>query len=300
MKRRTNVFSVTVTLLMLLISAFSVYGESGDGTRASTRTGANGWLVYSITPSQAEPGTLVTIRADGLSDKTKVLLGGDELSVQRVDAGHLAFTVPAVKAPGQYALSIRGIDGATRSYAFTVLALRPVLTAIDPKRVTSCLQESGQEVLVSGRNFNETSQLLFDGAVLSSRLISGESIVFHVPKAAGGLHQVTVQNGGEAATPLSFTIISAPVLTAVSVGQDRVNSYELLIEGSNFQQNSVLMVDGVPVDSSGLSPSGQLISIECNRITYLRRPFSSTKRELRMQVVNPSNEVSNIVSIGVP
>lgn len=261
---------------------------------------SGGTIVYSIAPVQAEPGTQVVVTLGVVLDGIRIFLGGDELSLQKLDARRVVFTVPLGRTPGQYALTIKAADGMTRSYSFTIQPLKPVAVRLEPDRITSCKPDSAQEVIIYGRNFVESSQAVFDGAIIPCKYLSSETISFTVPKVSGGLHQVSVKNADELAPPLGLVVITVPVVNSVGFGEDRVSSYDLVIEGENFRQNSIVIADGVQVDAFSSGQTGQLSYIDCNRIIYQRRPFSSTKHNLRIQVVNPGGEASQIAVVSAP
>lgn len=284
---------------LLLLTAVAALAAEPVANRLRPGQQAQGMSVYSIVPSQGEPGTQVTVNGSGFTPGTQLLLAGKEVGGRVLDARQLIFSVPALPA-GQYALSVRTDDGSVRSYSFQIQSLRPVALALEPDQVTVCAHHNEREVTVRGRNFSEQAQLLFNGAIVRSTVLSSEAISFAVPPVGGGLHQVTVKNGDALATPLGLAVISAPTISSVARGADRVNQYELLIDGSNFQQNSVLMVDGVRVGGAGGVQEERLVVQNCGRMVYLRRPLSSSPRSLTLQVVNPSGESSTAFSVSAP
>lgn len=285
-------------LHLLLFNLYVVSAAAAPEKQGLLQAGS--MIVYSITPAQAEPGAQVFITADGINDETRIFLGGEEVIPVQRDKHKIAFMVPPDFAPGQYVLSIRGNNRTQRSYTFRIQALKPVIFKVDPNRIFGCRLDDQQEAIIHGRNLTESSQLLFDGSIIPSRYIASNSIGFSIPKAAGGMHQISVKNGQETTTPLAFTIVMTPIVSSISIGQDRVNSYDLIIEGQNFQQNSVIFADGVRVDSSSITSSGHLSSIDCTRIIYQRKPFSPDIRNLRIQVVNPNGESSQTVTLLAP
>lgn len=256
--------------------------------------------LFSIVPAQAEPGALISIALSDVSEDIKVILGGDEISWHQIDPRHLTFHIPEDMPSGQYALTIKTADGSSRSYAFTILPLKPVAVSIEPDRVTSCASGSAREVTIHGRNFSLASQLLFDGAIIHSKVSPPNTIKFIVPNANAGLHQVAVKNGDNQTTPLAVSIINAPDISSIRVGEDHVNSYDLIIEGDNFSQTSSLVVDGAKIDTSGGPQGDRLIYIDCTMIIYQRHPYSSSPKDLRIQVVNSSGENSKAILITAP
>ena len=285
----------TITLLLFCCSGIGVLAApplQPPQTRQKQQRQTGGSAALSITPTQAEPGARAVISMNSSIHGARLYLGGTELTAEKLDGSKLAFIVPDIP-PGLYALGLLFSDNTSRSYSFTVLPQRPVTLKIEPDQVTGCSLNEAVEATVYGRHFTETTQLLFDGAIIASRYQSSEAIRFRIPRVTGGLHQVTVRSNNENATPLALSILTQPEINTVSTGTDRVTSYDLIIEGSNFQQGSQLLVDGLRVDSSGTSPTGQITSIDCNRMVYQRKPFSSTPRPLKLQVVNPGGETSS-------
>jgi hypothetical protein len=269
-----------------------------QASRTSMRPG--GVAVFSIVPSQAEPGSQVIVSLTSIQDGMDLLLSGSEVSWRALDDRRITFTIDPETPPGQHSLSVRGRDGTTRSYAFSVVPLKPVAVSIAPDRITSCADNDAREITLTGRNFLPSSQLLFDGAVIRSHVLTTDRIRFTAPVTRGGLHQVAVKNGEYTTTPLGLAIITAPELTNVSIGTDQVNSYELLISGSNFQQTSALLVNGTRIDTAGTPQGEQLHVLDCTRMVYRRLPYSSTPKELRLQVVNPTGETSQTVTVSAP
>lgn len=259
----------------------------------------NGLVVFSISPSQAEPGTIVSINGSGFRDDTKVWLGGTPIRFRLVNPSHLELIIPQQTAPGQYSLAIRNAKGG-RSYAIQVLNLRPVASGIEPDRVTPCGTVS-QEITVHGANFSPDSQLLLDGAIIRSRFVSPETLTFTIPPSlAGGMHQVTVKRGDQTATPLALAIVTRPEIQSVTVGESQLNSYQLIINGSNFSPQSNLLVDGSPVATSALQQKDRLIYEECTRLVYHRQPTTSTPRTIRLQITNPNGEYSQPFETSAP
>lgn len=286
---------LTITSLLLAAAPLSA-APSGRGSD----TKQTALTVFSIVPSQAEPGGQVTLALSRLQNKLTVTLGGDEVPWQAVDERRISFVVDPKAQPGQYTLSVQAAGGPAKSYVFTVLPLKPVAVSIEPDRITSCVGDTAREVTVSGRNFSAESQLLFDGAIIRSRVQPPDAIRFTAPVTRGGLHQVAVKNGELASTPLGLAVITAPEISAVTIGTDHVSSYELLIDGDNFQQTSSLLVDGTRISTAGTLAGERLVFVDCTRLIYQRRPYSSTPKELRLQVVNPDGEVSQSVLVSAP
>ena len=262
--------------------------------------------VLSIIPAQAEPGTRVMIFGANFGERASVFLGSIEVAARVIEGRQVEFTIPPQLDAGLYALYLKRGDGTVgRAYNFTILPLRPVLSSLTPDVVDLCAQGKGREVTAQGQNFTEQSQLYFDGAVIRSSRVSAEAISFAVPPVTGGLHQVMVKNGPDiASVPLAMTMDTRPEITQVTVGNEYVNFYEVIIEGKNFQQNSYIYVDGMRVGGRGgqetLEQREKLIFIDCTRMIYQRHPYSPVNKDFRIQVVNQAGEGSQVVNITAP
>ena len=292
-----RIFVILLVFLSMSVDAFSAERPDRVATgKSAPRLSAP--LVLSIVPAQAEPRGKITIFGAGFGNTVKVYLGSVEVLDTIVEDERIEFTVPERLQAGLYALYISRGDGAvSRPYNITVLPLRPVLIGFSPERIDSCAQGGDREVTVLGQNFNENSALLFDGAVVKSRLISPEAISFIVPQAPGGLRHIMIKNSPDNASfPMAFSVETRPEINMMRVGAEYVNFYELIVEGRNFYQGAALYVDGRPVGDE----RERLIYVDCHQLVYQRYPYSQTDKTLRVQVVNPNGEASQVMTINTP
>jgi hypothetical protein len=260
--------------------------------------------ILSIIPAQGEPGSKITIFGSGFGGQAAVFLGSLEVPARVTDGKQLEFVIPRMD-PGLYALYVKRGDGASgRIYNFTIQTLKPVLSSLTPDSLSSCAQGASREVTANGKNFSETSVIFFDGAVINSRVVSPEQISFSVPNIGGGLHQVMVKNDPEnGSVPFTLTLESRPEISQVSIGNEYVNYYELNIYGKNFQQNSVIYVDGNRIGGRGGQDLGErekIIFVDCTSLIYHRYPYSSTNKDFRIQVVNQAGEGSQLINVTAP
>jgi hypothetical protein len=261
--------------------------------------------ILSIIPAQAEPGGKVMMFGSGFGTQANAYLGSVEISSRVTEGRQAEFTIPQQLEPGLYALYLKRSDGAaSRPYNFTVLPLRPVLNGLSPDVISSCAQGVEREVVVRGQNFLETSQLVFNGAVLKSRFISAEALSFNVPQVSGGLHQLMVKNSPDNGTvSVGLMIETRPEIIQVMIGSQFVNYYELIVVGKNFQQNSSVYVDGVKVGGQGGQDQAErekLIYVDCTKLIYQRYPFSPVNKDFRILVMNPGGEASQTINVTAP
>ena len=298
--------------LILIIVTFCLAGSSPlfaaerpqRVMKPAASTQDNAPAILSIIPAQAEPGDKVTIFGSNFGDQISAFLGSVEIPAKVNDTKQVEFIVPQLDA-GLYALYLKRGDGVVgKAYNFSVLPQRPVLSALSPDKIGSCAQGAERDVTAVGRNFNETSLLLFDNASIKSRLVSPTAIAFRVPQVAGGLHQVVVRNASEnASAPMALEVETKPEISQITKGDEYVNYYELIIDGKNFQQNSALFVDGQRVGGIGGQDAAareRVIYIDCGRLIYQRFPYSPVVKEFRVQVVNPGNGESQVINYSAP
>lgn len=304
MIRFYGLFSLSIICLNCNAATFAAERPKRAKTETVKAAPPAAPAILSIIPAQGEPGTKVTIFGSEFGDKISAYLGSVEIPARATDGKQLEFTIPPLES-GLYALYLKRSDGSLgRVYNFTVLPLKPVLSDLSPSQINSCAEGREREITVTGQNFNENTMLLLDGAVIRSRFISSETIVFNMPQVPGGLHQIMVKNTPDnASVPMALTIETKPEISQVSVGSEFVNYYELIIEGRNFQQNSSIYVDGQRVGGRGgqeVTERERLIYIDCTKLIYQRFPYSPVKKDFRIHVINPGGEGSQVVNVTGP
>ncbi len=274
--------------------------------------------VLSIIPAQGEAGTSVILSGTGFTEKTSAFLGTQEIPTQLLGPKQLTFDIPKLP-PGLYALFLKREDGTTsKTYNFALLPQKPVVTSLSPEKIDACATGRDRDVNVSGHNFLEKSQVLFDGAAIRTRFLSSDSLSFNVPQIPAGLHQVQVRNPEETSSGVLGLLIDAkPEIETISQGEEFVNYYNLIINGKNFQQGSALVImeersmeqmgSQLPMDvkrlysgSANSTERERLIFLNCNRMIYQRYPYSTVLKNIRIQVVNPNGEDSSVMSISAP
>jgi hypothetical protein len=274
--------------------------------------------ILSIIPAQGEPGTSVTLSGSGFTAKTTAFLGVNEAPTKVLGPRQLSFDIPRLQ-PGLYALFLRREDGVTsRTYNFEVLPQKPVADSITPDTVYACVSTGEREITITGQNFQKMSQVLFDGAAIGSRFVSPESLSFKVPRVAAGIHQVQVRNPGDTISgALGLFVDARPEIENVTIGEENVNYYNLVVEGRNLQQDTVLVItEESSTEMSGSPPtydvkrlrSGsmqasereRLVYVNCNKLLYQRYPYSNIPKNFKVQVINSNGEESSVVQVSAP
>jgi hypothetical protein len=300
---RTLMTALVVAVLLAISTQSQGDSSSGQSGRRIPEAKLPPLSVLSIIPAQGEPGTTVTLNGTGFTGATTAMLGILELPSTVIGGKLLSIVLPDL-APGVYALYLRREDGSTsRAYNFMLLALKPVASSLAPDTISTCASGKDREVVLSGANFQNGTRVLLDGAAISTRLISASALSFLAPQLGPGLHQVQVLNPPEALSgTLALFLDSRPEILGVTVGNEYVSYYELIVSGKNFQQTSVLMADGARVGSRSpaVGDRDQLVYQGCNQILYQRHPYDPSPKEMKLQVVNQNGEESNLFSISAP
>lgn len=301
----SNIFKAlrAAILFSTLLTGVSLTGSANGQPARNPEDRPGPVAVLSIIPSQAEPGMNVTLYGSGFTDATRAFLGNTEAQTIVTGSKQLSFDIPDM-TPGLYGLFVRREDGAiSKVYRFSVTPRTPFVTSVSPDRVFACASDGDREVLVSGRNFQEGSHVLFDGAVIKSRFASSEAMSSHIPRIAGGLHAIQVRNpGGTLSSSIALFIDSRPEITSITQGNDYVNYYDLIIDGRNFQSNSTVVVEGKSMTPASVNWADRekVIYSNCNRIIYRRFPYDSDVKNFTVQVINANGEISSVVQVSAP
>jgi IPT/TIG domain len=303
-----KIIAVTALSLAILLTVAAPHASSAPLKKVPKKTvpasskedPVTPYTILSIIPSQGEPGKRVSLMGAGFSADTLAWLGTTAVLTAVISDRQIEFEVPRVD-PGLYALYLKRPDGViSKIYNFPILALKPAIDAITPDTVFGCAPDQERLVTLSGRNFQESSALLFDGGTIRSSYSSPETLSFTVPhNVLGGQHNIQVKNLDDIVSgTVAFYIDMKPVIHAVHQGEERVNSYELILEGHNFQQGSSVVVDGRQIYNNTDRDKSRFVN--CARIVYERFPYDRSTKSLKIQVVNPNGEESPIVTVSAP
>lgn len=259
--------------------------------------------ILSIIPGQGAPGNQVIISGSGFTPDSALFLGIEEIPLQKVSAKQLSFEIPQLPT-GNYALYIRQKSGAaSKGYSFNVLPLKPQITALSPDAISMCANGAERDISIKGKNFADNARVVLDGAIISGKRSSAEEITFRLPTVQGGVHQIQVRNGDDAvSTAVAMVTANRPEIVSVTQGDDFVNYYELKIEGTNFQSNSTMIVEGrrIQVSSGNGGERDRVIYNGCRNLTYQRYPYDPSVKSFQMLVVNPSGEESAPFTVTAP
>ncbi len=171
-----------------------VYDELGNRLEVKRYT-ISGLAIHGFTPSTAPVGSTVTIQGQGFSVNPLdniVTIGGVQVTVISATEYELVVIIPEGLPSGDIVVTVNGIS-ATASKQFAV-SPGPVITAIDPKFITSESTQDTvwQSVTITGHNLT-LSDFSFLPTFSPSRLqataiaiaANGESATFNITILAG-------------------------------------------------------------------------------------------------------------------
>ena len=185
--------------------------------------------IVSVSPNTVQQGQTVTLTLDGtrLDPLSRVVFSKQGLGAVIFSGGsaiqkHLQLTVAGDAPTGMVDLrAVTDAGEAVFANAFSVTQPKPVLDGLNPVKVTAGVGPS--EIVVSGQNFVQASEVLFNSASVTTRYVSTNELVASLPKQTNvGTLSVQVrspdaQNPGQSilSNALSLTI-EAPIPPVVS------------------------------------------------------------------------------------
>ena len=137
--------------------------------------------------------------------------------------------VPAGASSGPVQVTAGGVASNTINFTVT----QPVPTIAGISELTGAI---GDTITITGSGFGTSGTVSFNGVAGSTGSWSNNSIVTQVPPGAQ-TGAVIVSSGGQISNNVTFTIVAAPSLTAVSPGSGDVGTV-VTISGSNFTNPS--------------------------------------------------------------
>lgn len=273
--------------------------------------------LYSVTPAVVSVGSTVQILGNGFSAATQVLLGGEEIRPQLIDAGRLHLLIWQLPE-GDYSLQLTdGVVTTAQSLNLRIELPAPAISAVSPANIDECSTAEERLVTISGNHFQPGATLLLNGSAVPASIDGGQTISFVAPQLAAGIYGLQVVNpNGKRSLPQSLYFNNIPKILGLGEGDDYVGSYQLIIEGKNFYPHSSLVVREYPAGFGDLPPQQRVIQgrdamrdaaggslpgsgdylnyVDCNRLIYYRHPYSGQDKQLSLQIVNRDGKSSQV------
>ena len=290
-------------LLMLLLSAHLALVPAGAG--AATISG--------MAPASAAPDSQVVVTGGPFTKETRVFFGDLKVIPESIAPHQLTFAVPSLPE-GLYVVSVgeEAAQAAGPIFSFQLIELTPRIESTAPTSLDSCSLQQGEAVVLTGE-FPPQARVLLDGAVVPADKTGKTEITFTVPALKGGMHQVeVVGHSNRRSLPHSLFVDSVPRIESIGQGEDRVTSYEVVIQGENLLFNSTLVVDGTATNQAAgdsvpgnstlerLAGEDYVRYVDCRSLIYVRHPVTRVPHTVTLQVVNPGGEESPVYVAAIP
>jgi hypothetical protein len=177
--------------------------------------------IASFTPTSGLVGTTITLTGTNFTGATSVALNGVAVAnFTVVDAATITVVVPVGVTSGLIKVTTQG-GTTTSTNAFTVLEPNPAPTIGSLAPATAVAGSGSFPLTVNGTGFVNGAEILFNGAILPTTLVSPTQLTATVPPNAvttAGIYAVTVTNptpGGGPSTTSPFTVlVPAPTISS--------------------------------------------------------------------------------------
>lgn len=282
-----------------------------------------GLEIASVYPTTVVAGAPVTLVGGPFDPNTRVVVGDMEVSPLRAGTRQLVFIAPPLE-PGEYALYlISGQESSEATFSLRIVLPPPQVLSLEPANIDECSTIEERTVLLEGRYIQPGASLLLGGQVIPSTRLSDTGIRFTAPVLRSGSYGVQVANpDGSTSLAHSLWFNNIPQIDQVSIGEDFVNYYQLIIRGKNFFHNSTVVLNEYPVGLSDIPPRQKVIPgqggaafqgdqprqpqseavfyVDCNTLIYNRYPYSGQPKTLILRVSNPDGKQSGVYEISAP
>lgn len=194
-------------------------------------------VVRSVEPKAGSPagGTVVTIVGEHFNDSTAVKFGGVPAMRNRQSEEVLIAIAPP-HAAGSVDIEVaNGKKSARLDRVFRYEWESPVITRVDPDNGPT---KGGTKLTIEGRNFQPGTAVKWNGAPVSARFQSQESLTIVAPPGKSGSITLEILNpdGKNFMLPEAFTYKGLPQLLSVSPQSGSPEGgYTITVNGSNFE-----------------------------------------------------------------
>jgi RHS repeat-associated protein len=212
--------SIAVTVPSAATTGNVVVNASGVASNGKSFTVSPGITSLSITSGAV--GAAVTITGTTFGTTGTVTFNGTTATSTSWTSTSIAVTVPSGATTGNVVVTVGGV--ASNGKPFTVA---PGITSLS---VTT--GAVGAAVTITGTTFGSSGTVTFNGTAATSTSWTSTSIAVTVPSGAT-TGNVVVTVGGVASNGVSFTVVSAPSITSLSVATGAVGA-AVTITGTSF------------------------------------------------------------------
>jgi len=222
----------------------------------------------SLSPLSAvvgSPATTLTVTGTGFVAGSKVVFNGTDLTTTFRSATSLEAIIPATLLATAGTFNVTVVTpapggGTSAPLAFTVSTPAVQLSSVAP--ASAIIGSPDTNVQLVGTGFLATTQVLFNGTVITSAYVDGTRINATIPAGsltAVGDFPITARNpppGGGTSAPVSFRVqYAAPTLTSIAPATVPAGSgpTAITLTGTSFYAATQVTFNGVAATTTFLS-----------------------------------------------
>lgn len=272
--------------------------------------------VYHIKPSYITAGSKITIYGDGFNNQLEILLGSNIITPHKISTNSIDLFLPKGLDPAIYLLTIKNKWNEQIVIPITLKEPIPVIQEFMPKSIDIC--EKNPLFSIHGLNLEEIKKISINGIDINTVNINNDSISFYIPQdiLQNNVKALIVYLYDTKKRPLNILNIevnTTPQIENINVKNSYFNYYEMSIMGKNFVKGSKLFINDVMVNErtpdtnqSGFFQQSYIyknipVSLlhdyfymeSCEQINYVRYPFSTEDKDLKIYVESPTGIRSN-------
>ncbi|HEX3681770.1 MAG TPA: IPT/TIG domain-containing protein [Bryobacteraceae bacterium] len=270
-----NASQVTATVPASLITTagtFPVTLTTG-GVTSNSATFTVVPALASISPTSATAGSsgfTLTVNGAGFTPGAAVQWNGSNLATSFVSSTQLKAPVLSnlIASPGTAQVTVQSGGVTSNAVTFTILA-PPTISSINPATVTA--GGAAFTLTVNGSGFAGDSMVQWNGAALSTNVLSSNEVTASVPASdisSPGSAQITVKSGGVTSNSETLTILAGPALS--SLNPDTITagsaSFTLTASGTGFASGAVIQWNGAPLSTSFQSANELTATVPANLV----------------------------------
>jgi hypothetical protein len=228
---------------------------------------------WTLSPdNHGKEGDVYRLNAAYCPGVTAISIGGVPATFKQVDNYRLDITIPVGALSGY--ISLTNTDPTTHNtntaWSYDNFFITPTLTGMSPATGTT-----GTTVIVSGRNFQDTTNVTFGGVPATSfKILSGSQIQAVVPMGApSGPIAIVNRVAGTGATASNFTVVNpatgpvvADILPATAAPGDKV-----VLSGTRLTGTTAVTLGGVNAAFTVLSDASLLVTVPAGATTGVAR-----------------------------
>ncbi len=229
--------------------------------------------ISALSPSSATaggPGFTLTVNGAGFATGSVVQWNGSALATNIINSNELTAPVLAnlIATPGTAQVTVVS-NGLTSNVVNFTIASGPHISNLSPSSAVA--GGPAFTLTVNGSGFQSGAIVEWNGAGLATNFGNTGRLTAAVPAnliASPGTDQVTVVSGGVTSNAATFTVTSAPVISAITPSTATAGgpAFTLTVNGSGFQSSSAVQWNGTALSTRFVNSTQLTASVPASLI----------------------------------